>query len=286
LKQVELGSLVRASDPAGLVTITQTDPMALVFAVPDVHVPDIQRKLQAGQILTVDAMDRDLKPLARGRVSAVDNAIDLTTGTLKLKAQFDNKAGLLFPNQFAQVRMQLDVLPQQLAVPTQAIQRGNLGTFVAKVMPNQTIKLVKVQLLGSDGDWQAIQADDVRVDDAVVTDGADRLRDGSRVDVVSTLEPAMPAAMPATIAAKPGLPRALSKPATSASAAAPSAGASPTTAQAAEPAGAAGAGAAGGRPPWMDRLPPEVAAKVQAMTPEERRAFFQRMRERRGGGAP
>ena len=289
LKQVELGSLVRASDPAGLVTITQTDPMALVFAVPDVHVPDIQRKLQAGQTLTVDAMDRDLKPLARGRVSAVDNAIDLTTGTLKLKAQFDNKAGLLFPNQFAQVRMQLDVLPQQLAVPTQAIQRGNLGTFVAKVMPNQTIKLVKVHLLGSDGDWQAIQADDVRVDDAVVTDGADRLRDGSRVDVVSTLEPAMPAAMPAPIAAKPGLPRALSKPAASASAVAPSAGTSPTTAQAAEPAGAAGAagaGAAAGRPPWMDRLPPEVAAKVQAMTPEERRAFFQRMRERRGGGAP
>ena len=208
LKQVELGSLVRASDPAGLVTITQTDPMALVFAVPDVHVPEIQRKLQARQTLAVDAFDRDLKPVASGRVMAVDNAIDLTTGTLKLKAQFDNKAGLLFPNQFAQVRMQLDVLPQQLAVPIQAIQRGSLGTFVVKVGPQNAVKLVKVNVLGSDGDWQAISTEgDLKPDDTVVTDGADRLRDGSRVNVVNTVQPPLPAASPAPIPAKPAASR-------------------------------------------------------------------------------
>ena len=270
LKQVELGSLVRASDPAGLVTITQTQPMAVVFAVPDVHVPDIQRKLRAGQGLPVLALDRDLKPLAQGQVSATDNAIDPTTGTLKVKALLDNRDGTLFPNQFAQVRMQLDVLPQRLAVPTQAIQRGNQGTFVVRVMPDQRTRLVKVRLLGSDGDWQAIAPEgELRAGDAVVADGTDRLRDGSRVDVVHTLEPPLPTALPDPIAPKSAPLR-------------PSA--TPSGAPAPAPAAASGA-VAGERPAWMDRLPPEVAAKVQAMSPEERRAFFQRMRERRNAQA-
>ncbi len=268
LKQVELGSLVRASDPAGLVTITQTQPMAVVFAVPDVHVPDIQRKLKAGQALPVSALDRDLKPLAQGQVSATDNAIDPTTGTLKVKALLDNREGQLFPNQFAQVRMQLDVLPQRLAVPTQAVQRGNQGTFVVRVMPDQRTRLVKVRLLGSDGDWQAIAPEgELRPGDAVVADGADRLRDGSRVDVINTLDPPPPAPLPPPIAPKPAAPRAATAPA---------------VAQAPAPAAPA---AAGDRPAWMDRLPPEVAAKVQAMSPEERRAFLQRMRERRNAQA-
>ena len=107
LKQVELGSLVRASDPAGLVTITQTQPMAVVFAVPDVHVPDIQRKLKSGTPLWVQAFDRNFKPLAQGQLSATDNAIAPATGTLTLKALLDTPEGNLFPNQFAQVRLQL-----------------------------------------------------------------------------------------------------------------------------------------------------------------------------------
>ncbi len=262
LKQVELGSLVRASDSAGLVTITQTQPMAVVFAVPDVHVPTLQRKLQAGTRLTVQAFDRDFKPLAQGELAATDNAIDPSTGTLKLKALLDNREGHLFPNQFAQVRLHLDVLPQRLSVPQQTIQRGALGTFVVKVQPDQRVKLVKVRLLGGDGDWQAIEAGpDLQPDDAVVADGADRLRDGSRVDVVTTLEPALPSAVPDPLPSKPNLTRA------------------PASAAAPLPAPVDSGGAA--RPAWMDRLPPEVAAKVQAMSPQERQAFLQRMRERR-----
>ncbi|MDI9329783.1 MAG: efflux RND transporter periplasmic adaptor subunit [Alphaproteobacteria bacterium] len=256
LKQAELGSLVRASDPAGLVTITQTQPMAVVFAVPDVHVPDIQRKLKAGQALPVQAFDRDLKPLALGRVSATDNAIDASTGTLKIKAILDNLEGTLFPNQFAQVRMQLDVLPQRLAVPSQAIQRGGMGNFVVRVMPDQRVKLVRVRLLGSDGDWQAIAPEgELQAGDALVADGADRLRDGSRVEVVSTLKPALPAPLPTALE-----PRS-----------APLRAAKPPPPPLSDP----------NRPDWMDRLPPDVAAKVQAMSPQERRAFFQRMREQR-----
>jgi multidrug efflux system membrane fusion protein len=273
--------LVRASDPAGLVTITQTDPMALVFAVPDVHVPEIQRKLSKGQPLLVEAFDRDLKPLAGGRVLAVDNAIDLTTGTLKLKALFDNRNGMLFPNQFAQVRMQLDVLKQTVAVPNQAIQRGNIGTFVAKVLADNKVKLIKVNLLGGDGDWQAVKPEgDLKAEDTVITDGADRLRDGSRVDVVNTAEPSLPSAWPEPIQTTPALQRPNAKNAKPAAVA-------PASAPASQPQSAiAGPSTEASRPPWMDRLPPELAAKVQGMSPEERKAFFQRMRERRGGGAP
>ncbi len=273
LKQVELGSLVRASDPAGLVTITQTQPMAVVFAVPDVHVPDIQRFWQAGQALPVWALDRDLRPLAQGQVSATDNAIDPSTGTLKVKALLDNRNGALFPNQFAQVRLQLKVLPKNLAVPTQAIQRGNQGTFVVRVTPDQRTRLVKVRMLGSDGDWQAIAPEgELRPGDAVVADGADRLRDGSRVDVINTLDPPLPAAWPTPIEPKaaPLRPRPAATSDREAVSAPPSPAKSPTPAT-----------GAAERPAWMDRLPPEVAAKVQAMSPEERRAFFQRMRERR-----
>ncbi len=265
LKQVELGSLVRAGDPAGLVTITQTQPMAVVFAVPDVHVPTLQRKLQAGARLEVQAFDRDFKPLAQGQLAATDNAIDPATGTLKLKALLDNRDGQLVPNQFAQVRLQLDVLPQRLSVPQQTIQRGSMGTFVVKVQADQRVKLVKVRLLGGDGEWLAIEAgSDLQPGDAVVADGADRLRDGSRVDVVTTLEPALPSAVPTPLPSRPTLPRANTQ-------------ATP----AASPALQAPAPAGAGRPAWMDRLPPEVAAKVQAMSPEERQAFLQRMRERR-----
>jgi multidrug efflux system membrane fusion protein len=284
LKQVELGSLVRASDPAGVVTITQTQPMAVVFAVPDVNVPQIQRKMQAAETLPVWAMDRDFKPLAQGKVSATDNAIDPATGTLKVKALLDNKEGTLFPNQFAQVRMQLDVLPKKLAVPTQAIQRGNQGTFVVRVLPDQRIRLVKVRMLGADGDWQAIAPEgELRPGDAVVADGADRLRDGSRVDVVETLDPPLPGALPAPLEPQAAPVRA-GKPAPAAAASANTgAKSSPpeSSASSAPPAAGAAPQAGAERPAWMDRLPPEIAAKVQAMSPEERRAFFQRMRERR-----
>ena len=189
LKQSELGSLLRASDPNGLVSITQTQPMAVVFAVPEAHVPLIMRKLKAGQALPVQAWDRDRQNrLAQGRVSTTDNAIDVATGTLKLKATLDNKEGLLFPNQFAQIRLELDTLKNALVVPTQAIQRGAQGTFVCVVQADNTIRLQNVQLLAVDGDMQAVLGD-LKVGEQVVTDGADRLRKGSTVEVVKPAKP-------------------------------------------------------------------------------------------------
>jgi len=189
LKQVELGSLVRSSDPNGLVNITQTQPMAVVFSVPEMHVPLIMRKLKAGQALAVEAWDRDQKiRLAQGRVSTTDNAIDVATSTLRLKATLDNRDGSLFPNQFANIRLQLDTLKNVVAVPVQAVQRGAAGTFVYVVQADNTVQVQTVQLEVVEGDWQAVKAD-LKPGQQVVTDGADRLRSGSGVEVVKARRP-------------------------------------------------------------------------------------------------
>ena len=285
LKQTELGSLVRAGDANGIVSITQTDPMAVLFAVPEIHVPLIQRKLRSGQALPVQVWDRDAKQmLAQGRVSSTDNAIDLATGTLRLKATFPNADGGLFPNQFANIRLELDTLKDSLAVPSAAIQRGAAGTFVYVVQADNSVLTKVVQLDAQDGDWQAIRGP-IQAGDKVVTDGADRLRDGSKVEVVKS---APPRAAPVGAAkdAKPTAPGAppagAAKPPAGASP--PAAAAVPTAPPAAAPEGPPGGGS--GRPPWMDRLPPEVQERVKNMSPEERRAFFQRMRERRQSQEP
>jgi membrane fusion protein, multidrug efflux system len=189
LKQVELGSLVRSSDPNGLVNITQTQPMAVVFSVPEMHVPLIMGKLKAGQALPVEAWDRDQKiRLAQGRVSTTDNAIDVATSTLRLKATLDNRDGSLFPNQFAHIRLQLDTLKNVVAVPAQAVQRGAAGTFVYVVQADNTVQVQTVQLEAVEGDWQAVKAD-LKAGQQVVTDGADRLRSGSVVEVVKAPKP-------------------------------------------------------------------------------------------------
>ena len=285
LKQTELGSLVRAGDANGIVSINQTDPMAVLFAVPEIHVPLIQRKLRSGQVLPVQVWDREAKQmLAQGRVSSTDNAIDLATGTLRLKATFPNADGSLFPNQFANIRLELDTLKDSLAVPSAAIQRGAAGTFVYVVQADNSVLTKVVQLDAQDGDWQAIRGP-IQAGDKVVTDGADRLRDGSKVEVVKSAPPRA-AAVGSAKDAKPTAPGA-----PPAGAAKPPAGASPPATAAAPTAPPAGApegpaGGGSGRPAWMDRLPPEVQERVKNMSPEERRAFFQRMRERRQSQEP
>jgi len=285
LKQTELGSLVRAGDANGIVSINQTDPMAVLFAVPEIHVPLIQRKLRSGQVLPVQVWDREAKQmLAQGRVSSTDNAIDLATGTLRLKATFPNTDGSLFPNQFANIRLELDTLKDSLAVPSAAIQRGAAGTFVYVVQADNSVLTKVVQLDAQDGDWQAIRGP-IQAGDKVVTDGADRLRDGSKVEVVKSAPPRAAAVGGAKDAkhTAPGAPPAgAAKPPAGASP--PATAAAPTAPPAGAPEGPAGGGS--GRPAWMDRLPPEVQERVKNMSPEERRAFFQRMRERRQSQEP
>ena len=305
LKTVELGSLVRSGDPTGLVTITQTQPMSVVFSVPEMHVGLIQRKLNRGQSLPVIAWDRDQREvLAKGMVQTTDNAIDLSTSTLKLKAQLDNKEGRLFPNQFANVQLQLDVIKQATVVPVTAIQRGSIGTFVLVVQEDKTVRTQRVQLLATQAEFQALEAIQgaLKVGEMVVTDGADRLRENSRVEVVKTQGAnagskkkegesgtSSPSVAPATPAKSSASNSSSASGATGVTGATGATGApvaqtqspmsGPTQAQGA-PTGASPEGGSE-RPRWMDRLPPEMVDKVKAMSPEERRAFFQKLRERR-----
>ena len=183
LKQADLGNTVTPSDANGLVSIAQTQPAAVVFAVPDARLARIRQQLAAQQPLPVQAWDRERKAkLAEGRVASTDNAIDASTGTIKVKALFDNRDGSLFSNQFVNVRLQLDTLKDVLVVPTAAVQRGSPGTFVYVVVDG-TVALRKVQLLATDGEATAVQGE-LKPGDQVVTDGADRLRDGGKAEVI------------------------------------------------------------------------------------------------------
>jgi multidrug efflux system membrane fusion protein len=296
LRQVDLGNVVHASDAAGLVTITQTQPISVVFAVPDTYLSQILSKLHSGKPLAVQAWDRDQKQmLAKGRVTITDNAVDATTGTIKLKAEFSNADNLLFPNQFVNIRLELDTQAGALAVPSTSIQRGSMGTFVYVIQPEGTVALKRVTTGAVDGDWVSVQGD-LQPGDKLVTDGADRLRDGAKVEIIEAK--ARNKGRPTDATAPARTDAAKGKPADSAAppaAAAPAALAtaspavspapSPSPASASAPAGAAApetaAAPEGGRPAWMDRLPPELVEKLKAMSPEDRRAYLKKLRERR-----
>ena len=296
LRQVDLGNIVRASDTTGLVTITQTQPIAVVFAVPEAHLPQITQRLQAkGGVLGVEAWDREQrKRLAQGRVLTTDNAIDTTTGTIKLKAEFPNAEGTLFPNQFVNIRLQLDTLPNALVAPNTAIQRGSMGTFVYLVKEDGTVTLRKVTTGAVDGDWVAIEGE-IEPGDRLVTDGADRLREGAKVEVIEPKRGSRPGAgaasgagsAPASASAEPATGKAAAAPAAAKAdaATAPAKGeaASPAPGSAPGPSASSAAAGADGeaRPRWMDVLPPELVEKLKAMPPEERRAYLQKLRERR-----
>ncbi len=305
LKQVELGSLVRSGDVNGIVSITQFQPIAAVFAVPEKYVPTIQKKLHQNEPLPVEVWDAEMsKILGKGRVSLTDNAIDASTGTLKLKALLENKDEALFPNQFANIKLQLDVLKNAITVPTAAIQRGAVGTFVYVINEESKVSPRPVKLLALDGDAQAVEGNLIP-GERVVLDGADRLRDQSKVEVVKTTDAKgqtfMGTAAPTNPNSgdqkaksqgksdSPASPSTLPSPSTSGSnasnaSAVGTANTNPPNANAVgAPANEANnnGGEDGGRRRWMERLPPEVVEKVKAMSPEERKAFFQKMRERR-----
>lgn len=185
LKQVDLGNTVQASDANGIVSITQTRPVALVFSVPAALLPQINARLRAHQDLPVQAWDRDgLTRLALGHVLTIDNAIDATTDTIRVKALFPNADDALFPNQSISVRLQLDTLKDALSVPTAAVLRGAQGFYVYVVNADNTVSTRTVQPGAVDNDLTAVQGD-LKAGEVVVIDGVDRLRNGARVQVIA-----------------------------------------------------------------------------------------------------
>ena len=184
LRTVDPGNIVKASDTAGLVTIAQQSPITAVFAVPEDRLPAIMQRVRDGRGLKVEAWDRDMKiRLAEGSLLAVDSLIDTTTGTVKLKAEFANRDGGLFPNQFVNVRLLLDTLTGVVAVPTAAVQQGAKGSFVYRLGEGGKVAAVPVKLGPVDGMLAAVDSG-LAAGDKVVVDGLDKLKDGAQVEAI------------------------------------------------------------------------------------------------------
>jgi multidrug efflux system membrane fusion protein len=185
LKQADLGNVVQPSDPNGIVSIAQTHPIALVFSVPASLVPQINGKLLARQALKVQALAKGGDTaLASGQVLSIDNAIDPTTDTIKVKALFPNTDDALFPNQSVGVRLQLDTLKDALTVPQAAVLRGAQGFYVYVVKDDNSVATQVVQPGVVDGNWMAVSAD-LQPGQKVVVDGVDRLRNGAKVEIIT-----------------------------------------------------------------------------------------------------
>jgi multidrug efflux system membrane fusion protein len=200
LRQVDQGNYVTPTDANGIVVITQLQPITVIFTVPEDNLPQILARMHANAKLPATAYDRSGNTkLATGSLLTLDNQIDVTTGTLKLKAQFPNDHESLFPNQFVNIRLLVDVLHDTTVVPTAAIQRGAPGTFVYLIKPDLTVSAQPVTLGPANGDRVSVKSG-LAQGDRVVVDGADRLRDGAKVDLRSS------ASGPASASAAPSPP--------------------------------------------------------------------------------
>jgi multidrug efflux system membrane fusion protein len=190
LRLVDAGNMVKANDPGGLVVLAQVEPIAVVFTLPQDHLPSVLARQRAGGSIPVDAFDREGRTkLTTGTLVAVDNQIDASTGTVKLKASFANGDGSLFPNQFVNARILVDSLRGAVLVPNEAIQRGAQGPFVYVVKPDKTVELRKVTPGPSEGGVTAVR-EGVAAGDALIVDGADRVQERSRVEPTTRERPA------------------------------------------------------------------------------------------------
>jgi len=316
LRQADRGNVVGPSDATGIVTINLVRPIDAVFSVPEAHLAQINQRLAQGAELPVELWDREQKRrLARGRLGALDNAIDATTGTIKVKASFANEDGTLFPNQFVNVRLQVNLLENALTVPGTAIQNN----YVYLVQPDGTVTQRRIRVGVADGDRVAVEGE-LKDGDQVVVDGIDRLREGAKVAVIDSGAAARAdeavqeggarrAAMRnltqeerdrfakmtqeerrAFLRSKRNQPGAAGP----AGAASGTVGGEPATAAPAPAASAEGAAPGGERRPGMspevrallDKMSPEERQKLQAMAPDERRAFIGGKMQAAGMAAP
>jgi membrane fusion protein, multidrug efflux system len=183
LRLVDPGNFVQTTDTTGIVVITQLHPISVIFIVPEDDLPQIMAQMQAGTQLQVTAFDRaNVTQLATGHVTTLDNQIDTTTGTVKLRAEFDNSDDKLFPNQFVNAQLLVKSLKDVVTVPTAAIQRGAPGTYVYIINADNTVSVRPIKVGPTDGEKAAVDSG-LAPGDRVVIDGADRLRDGAHVTI-------------------------------------------------------------------------------------------------------
>jgi multidrug efflux system membrane fusion protein len=186
LRQVDVGNLVRSGDPNGIVVITQMQPISVLFTVPEVELPGVLNAMRSGQSPAVEAWDRaETTLLANGTLETVDNQIDTTTGTIKLRAVFQNTDEKLFPNQFVNIALKLSTVRAATVVPAATIQRASFGTFVYVIKPDGKATIRKVTLGVSEGDRVAV-TEGVSPGEQIVLEGVDALQEGVTVEIVGT----------------------------------------------------------------------------------------------------
>ena len=184
LRQVDAGNMVHASDTNGLVVITQMDPMGLVFSIPQERVAAVRKRLGGKEEVPVEVMDKQMNiSLGKGKLVTTDNQIDLTAGTLKVKAELPNKDGALFPNQFVITKLLVDSQPDATVAPVAAVQRGAKGAYAYVLNDDSTVTLKNVTTGATHGDRILIR-DGLAPGEKVVIQGMDRLRDGAKVEVI------------------------------------------------------------------------------------------------------
>lgn len=185
LKQVDAGNMVRTSDVNGLLVITEVQPIATVFSVPSDNIAEVAASLRDGQAPVAEAWDRSgTRRIAQGRLVALDNQIDVATGTIRLKAEFSNEDGGLFPNQFVNVRLRVRTLKDALVIPMSAVQRSSSGTYVFVVAADGKAGVRRVGL-GQAFDDKVVVLEGVSAGERVIIDGSDRVREGAVVEPVA-----------------------------------------------------------------------------------------------------
>ncbi len=180
LRLVDPGNFVQTTDTNGLVVVTQLQPITVIFTIPEDSIPSVADKLKHGVRLPVEAYDRALQHrLATGYLLTIDNQVDPTTGTVKLRAEFPNEDNALFPNQFVNARLLVETQHDATLIPTMAIQRNAQGAFVYLVKPDQTVAMQKVSVGTTNGDMTAVEG--LKTGDVIAADNFDRLRDGVKI---------------------------------------------------------------------------------------------------------
>jgi membrane fusion protein, multidrug efflux system len=190
LRLVDQGNYVTAGDANGLVVITQLQPISVLFTVPEDNLQAISKRIQAGAVLPAAAYDRSgASKIADGTLQTFDSQIDQTTGTIKLRAQFSNETRVLYPNQFVNIRLLLDTHKDVTTISTAGVQRGVPGTFVYLVNADSTVSVRPIQIGVTEGDRVEVLSG-LTPGDRIVIDGADKLRDGAKINVRSEADPA------------------------------------------------------------------------------------------------
>jgi multidrug efflux system membrane fusion protein len=185
LRQVDPGNMVQVNDVNGIVVITQLQPITVVFSLPQDNLTILMKRWNAGATLPVQAYDQEGKVLlAVGHLLAVDNQIDTTTGTIKLKAIFDNKDNKLFPNQFVNVWLKVDILRNATVMSPAAVQRGSIGTFAYVVKDDKTVTVRMLKLGPAEGD-NVVVMEGLVPGELVVTVGGDKLREGIKAELIT-----------------------------------------------------------------------------------------------------